>query len=725
MSTMFIGKWNKTHTYVSLFFKMLCEWVIQSLSKYMGGLGSGSPNNFNPTFAHYLLKFNKMKSKFFSKKYTIISLICLFLNIHLIISQTNEQNLEKYWHYRYRLTHYFMVVGAGAGESLPADIRNLYNGGTLKWSESLVQLGYYLGVLATEYHLLKKNNQNTDQTLTELYYALNALKRLDYAADGAENGYLIDDDVDPYSFRINHQTELNNSIALTNYIPNSGEVCKIDTIQSDRSAASQDMLYNLLMGLALVNKYVDDGAAGTYFHDYISNSSGLFNFQIYTKSCVHSIVSYIQNSPFPSTFLGTHWQLTTPGGAISNGNGGNAKFFSYGVAQAGKFITGGDYTAHHPLFWESRWQNFQNHEALRFNFSNTTLSSILAAIGDSWTDSDGNNTTKAGIYFNGDYGASILGLWKSNYHGNEVFYGAIHRLLHGYSLYDAPAINMCKMLDMLKTAPRYGTYCHSPGDRALNDWAASRRFYNEPPDQDIGQNPPGPDFEGNYNGLDYMLLHNLYYCLQEGQFYISKIMPNNWDMYGHPGIKYYIGAPYQAYAQYSKIIIQNTIIHEDFGTLYGAAIITGGPQGVEVSNTEVTEGAELTITTDNSCGGIPEEYVFNTLYYKNLEASNDAENDSLPQYKMIPEPERQESLNLVVLPNPNNGTFKVRLTKNNQAIGVKEIKVFNILGEVIWETGASENSVFTIDITSYPQGIYYIEAESEQGEIELKKIIKQ
>ncbi len=80
--------------------------------------------------------------------------------------------------------------------------------------------------------------------------------------------------------------------------------------------------------------------------------------------------------------------------------------------------------------------------------------------------------------------------------------------------------------------------------------------------------------------------------------------------------------------------------------------------------------------------------------------------------------------NINIAPNPNNGTFQLSITKNNKVIGVKEIKVFNLLGVVIWETGSSSNNVFTIDITGYPQGIYYVHTVNEQNEIEMKKFIK-
>jgi len=87
--------------------------------------------------------------------------------------------------------------------------------------------------------------------------------------------------------------------------------------------------------------------------------------------------------------------------------------------------------------------------------------------------------------------------------------------------------------------------------------------------------------------------------------------------------------------------------------------------------------------------------------------------------------ENNMSASFDIYPNPSHGTFQISITKNNQAIGVKEIKVFNLLGEVVWETGASANNIFTIDITVYPQGIYYVHTINDQNEIEVKKIVKQ
>ena len=78
-----------------------------------------------------------------------------------------------------------------------------------------------------------------------------------------------------------------------------------------------------------------------------------------------------------------------------------------------------------------------------------------------------------------------------------------------------------------------------------------------------------------------------------------------------------------------------------------------------------------------------------------------------------------------IWPNPNNGSFQISITKNNKAIGVKEIKVMDMLGKEIWQMGASSNNVFNIDILAYAQGVYYVRVVNEQGEIEMKKLIKE
>lgn len=78
-----------------------------------------------------------------------------------------------------------------------------------------------------------------------------------------------------------------------------------------------------------------------------------------------------------------------------------------------------------------------------------------------------------------------------------------------------------------------------------------------------------------------------------------------------------------------------------------------------------------------------------------------------------------------ITPNPNNGSFQITITRNDKPISIKEVKVFDMMGKIIWETGPSNNNNFTIDITSYAEGIYYVKCVNEFDEVEMKKLIKQ
>jgi len=59
-----------------------------------------------------------------------------------------------------------------------------------------------------------------------------------------------------------------------------------------------------------------------------------------------------------------------------------------------------------------------------------------------------------------------------------------------------------------------------------------------------------------------------------------------------------------------------------------------------------------------------------------------------------------------IIPNPSNGKFKISITKNEKSIGIKELKVYDLMGKVIWQTASSTNSVFDADIADVAPGIY-------------------
>lgn len=175
------------------------------------------------------------------KKSTKILVLLFILIGYFSMGQTSdsEKNLQKYWKYRERLKN-FIVVGDCQGCSIPSaqrgyagdinatldepwegDIDNVpggpEDGGELEFGDATILLGHYLAVLATEYALMEKNGvtDHMYETKREIYYALEALNRLDkkaeywwryyYDEDGVSanewstdlNGFFIRDDVNP------------------------------------------------------------------------------------------------------------------------------------------------------------------------------------------------------------------------------------------------------------------------------------------------------------------------------------------------------------------------------------------------------------------------------------------------------------------------------------------------------------------------------------------------
>ena len=56
---------------------------------------------------------------------------------------------------------------------------------------------------------------------------------------------------------------------------------------------------------------------------------------------------------------------------------------------------------------------------------------------------------------------------------------------------------------------------------------------------------------------------------------------------------------------------------------------------------------------------------------------------------------------------------------------MKAIQVYDMMGKVIWENKTPSSNTFDVDISSYSQGVYYVRAINELGDIEITKLLKQ
>jgi hypothetical protein len=479
------------------------------------------------------------KNKGNIKKQILLALL-LFVNIIPSFSQSCT-DMMKYWYYRNRLK-YFVVPGEKIGESQIICTRNKLAYPESEWLSDNVDYGQhgkhdglYIGVLATEHYLLEQNGQYDDaaNTLKELYYSLYAVKTYwDSLAEpfygsytASWDGFFIRGNVpcdffdtsnpNGNGFTINgesHTSILNKGLDPTNdlYNPSSktfgifprghvgyithrtsaacsggtsgGTPCEFN---NHPESMSQDEAIIILMGCALAVKCTDEDD-----EDSIHTLA---------KNMADKIIKEVLNIDYQSTGE-NYCRIYDPAGNKIPGNkGGSTLGYSPGFLESGYQITG-DHWYRTNAIWEIfqipnqiAWQ-----AAIR-SASDQDLTATILAMGNY---SPGRIAGLTNDKKNWD--TFYLLLWevlndkKRNHHNQEEL--------------------LDKTLTQLDAAPCSGPYCYkidtklgynnydTDGVHASGGWATDYRWFKRGYEQDHG------DWcTGNYNGLDYMLLYNLYH----------------------------------------------------------------------------------------------------------------------------------------------------------------------------------------------------------------------
>ncbi len=412
-------------------------------------------------------------------KSCILFLLLLCANITALLGQSVEQNLDKYWQYRHKLVEQYMLVGDGQGYSLPA---SYINPGLerMKWSDNTIWLGWYLGVLATEYHLLHNaryqeyntgNATREQENLNELYYALKALIRLDETAETSftwnpscgvpndRNGFFIRDDV-PADF--------------TDSFPGYRFVDADFVEQNYANEMSQDQAYHVLLGLALVKKFVPDAV--------VVNGMNLYDEAV---SQALLIGEWIHRDG---------WLIKNP--ACGNKNvdrGHDATLLSKGLNAALGYLSNGtvDYSADISTLYASVWDNLKNPSPL-LTADNLHMTMALAAIGEGWGPATLDHLI-AHADTNKWFAYPLLYIALRD--TNDVSNYATHK----------PLINFWAD-SMLNEAPIDGPLSTYPNQNG-HGYGVNNRFIRPRVNHYAGINPN--EVGHQWNGLDYMLLHNL------------------------------------------------------------------------------------------------------------------------------------------------------------------------------------------------------------------------
>lgn len=292
--------------------------------------------------------------------------LCFALLAPNLNAQTPNENMQKYWGTRDRLKKYFIKIGSGEGESVPAARRDhgqAFNSaqGMLKWTDACTYLGHYIGVLATEYRLLKDAGQimEAENTLKELYYAIQAVNRLDDRSHAyfkknpleANNrdGWPLRDDI-PENFKDNWQNTSTNWITSDAFDSEGGRNQSPQEFFGEANEPSQDQLINLMVAFALVKKCVEhdkvvqptsQDAPLNLVTECVNITKRMMDKQVELKSTR----GFNSNNEHLGLFDEQNWSFGNPvtNNAVQNGSDKLNFTTAYALAKAANYITGADY----------------------------------------------------------------------------------------------------------------------------------------------------------------------------------------------------------------------------------------------------------------------------------------------------------------------------------------------------------------------------------------------
>ncbi len=402
------------------------------------------------------------------KNRRVLLLLLLLANFQ-VISQTPELNLAKYWNYRSNLKSDFLVAGdpEDPGSYIPAGNRN-QQAGVMQWGDATWYMGHYLCVLATEYRLLKDNNQDLSEIEAELTGLIQSLNRLDLTAEtyfggtASLNGFFLRDDV-PQNY---HQHFPGINVVTSDFQSSSGP-----------RVMSQDQVWSLLVGLALVKKLVDDPAIKAQAQDMAYRFVDAMN---YTNSNGISL-----------------WEIINPvTGEVVQPNS-DVGILCYGFGEAGSWVS--DQNCHFGLSETGiKKSSFDIAQATILFFVNAKQYNIFGIEALS-TVGDINYTDYGSLY---DWLVYVYD--QSGFH---IHFPLVYQILHGFD--GTGMIDESVLTDLLDSAPFEGPYYYDENNHSPEPWDRINLIAN--PWQDPA------NFPGRYNGLDYMLLYNLTFLVYQNE----------------------------------------------------------------------------------------------------------------------------------------------------------------------------------------------------------------
>lgn len=289
-------------------------------------------------------------------RFILFLLLSITYSLH---GQSDQDNLDKYWKFRFAFVEDFVKIGPNQGESLVMGARSPgtcidniseWGGGdygTVHWGDGMIRHGHYLGFLATEYALKKRSKIDTRGVLNELYFALLAIDRIDAVAESSLqsiynmdwysdrelNGFYLREDV-PEDFNLNWQDDPDRMMCVNSAYYENNNLAKIDDPEnglilkahtSYQNVPSLDQMSSLMVGLSVVYKLVED--------EFVQPDSRFTGFDIQgkVKEIVHRMIDFTASR---------NWFLIDVNGWPVGNGGGDVLIAASTLLEAAKDILG-------------------------------------------------------------------------------------------------------------------------------------------------------------------------------------------------------------------------------------------------------------------------------------------------------------------------------------------------------------------------------------------------
>lgn len=492
----------------------------------------------------------------------------IFLCCGDILSQQgidNEKVHRRYWYYRARMINDFMKIGKEQGACIVFPQRNYLEKGiyTSKIGPDQIDItNMYIMTLCLEYKLLTRNNQDTRETIKELYHLLYTINRLDLEAEpmmsattwlgsdviqanGILNGYMLREDMPKrfmsdnflhYNYSLQERPYNNTDpltdfggftgIQHTNILTEDNKFSDFFPINHNGAGTEpfndlplvQDKYMSMLVAMMFVNKYIPY----TTTYNGESFQDGETSIKQEASNIANRCYSYLRNK-------NNDWVLRY---LDNNGNygssiaiGSSAFLYSWALSRMVCWAnTNFPWNQNSPIQCTAYNNDYVSTNPGRVSYNAFTFGTASCgednAVFKGWCQSGSNSPS-----FN-NFGL-LLPVYitmgpNTAYNGVEWF-ELLRKVLHQ----DGALLRQLSVYgDALQVAPCQGPYNYGNCMNGGFEWSSQDRL-EHPGARNSDCNPNEPShpvpcltyvgtggFMGNYPGVDYMLLHNLYYEYQ-------------------------------------------------------------------------------------------------------------------------------------------------------------------------------------------------------------------